>query len=195
MTTFDDEFYRDILAGIAVHSGSGFHRDILAALTHHQEPRLAAALNKNQMASKLWLADMLFHDRRFAIERITSVDIDPHCAPVALAMNATHVEAGRFAAKTADMLALDYSQASDTRADVVVNTSCEHLSEFDRWYARIPPGQLIVLQSNDYFACAEHVNCVSDLAEFRVRAPLSDVLFAGERRMRRYTRFMLIGRK
>jgi len=52
-----------------------------------------------------------------------------------------------------------------------------------------------VLQSNDYFACAEHVNCVSDLAEFRVRAPLSDVLFAGERRMRRYTRFMLIGRK
>jgi hypothetical protein len=220
MTTFDDEFYRDILAGIAVHSGSGFHRDILAALTHHQEPRLAAALNRNQMASKLWLADMLFeavgarpgsvlilggwmgvlaavllHDRRFAIERITSVDIDPHCAPVALAMNATHVEAGRFAAKTADMLALDYSQASDTRADVVVNTSCEHLSEFDRWYARIPPGQLIVLQSNDYFACAEHVNCVSDLAEFRVRAPLSDVLFAGERRMRRYTRFMLIGRK
>ncbi len=220
MTTFDDEFYRDILAGIAVHSGSGFHRDILAALTHHQEPRLATALNKNQMASKLWLADALFeavgarlgsvlilggwmgvlaavllHDRRFAIERITSIDIDPHCAPVALAMNATHVKTGRFAAKTADMLALDYSHASDARADVVVNTSCEHLIEFDRWYARVPPAQLVVLQSNDYFACAEHVNCVPDLATFRARAPLSDVLFAGERRMRRYTRFMLVGRK
>jgi hypothetical protein len=220
VTTFDDEFYRDILAGIAVHSGSGFHRDILAALTQHQEPRLAAALNKNQMASKLWLADALFeavgarlgsvlilggwmgvlaavllHDVRFAIERITSVDIDPRCEPVALAMNATQVEAGRFAARTADMLALDYSHASDTRADVVVNTSCEHLPEFDRWYARIPQGQLLVMQSNDYFACDEHVSCVPDLAAFRVCAPLSEVQFAGERRMRRYTRFMLIGRK
>jgi hypothetical protein len=220
VTTFDDEFYRDILAGIAVHSGSGFHRDILAALTQHQEPRLAAALNKNQMASKLWLADalhdavgprlgsvlilggwmgvlaaVLLHDRRFAIERITSVDIDPGCAPVALALNATHAAAGRFAAQTADMLALDYGHASRTRADVVVNTSCEHLGEFERWYSRIPPGQLVVMQSNDYFACAEHVNCVADLAAFRASAPLSDVLFAGERRMRRYTRFMLIGRK
>ena len=220
MTTFDDEFYRDILAGIAVHSGSGFHRDVLAALTRHQEPRLAAALNKNQMASKVWLADALFeavgaglgsvlilggwfgvlaavllHDRRFAIERITSVDIDPGCAPVALAMNASQVQGGRFAARTGDMLELDYSDAGGTHADIVVNTSCEHLSQFDRWYARIPPGQLLVLQSNDYFACGEHVNCVPDLATFRLRAPLSDVLFAGERRMRRYTRFMLIGRK
>ena len=220
MTTFDDEFYRDILADIAVHSGSGFHRDILAALTQHQEPRLAAALNKNQMASKLWLADALFeavgarlgsvlilggwmgvlaavllHDQRFAIERIASVDIDPRCAPVALAMNATHVEAGRFAAKTADMLALDYSHASDTRADVVVNTSCEHLPEFDRWYARIPPGQLLVMQSNDYFAVAGHVNCAPDLATFRRQAPLATLQFAGQKQMRRYIRFMQIGFK
>jgi hypothetical protein len=220
VTTFDDEFYRDILAGVAVHSGSGFHRDILAALTQHQEPGLAVALNKNQMASKLWLADALFealgsrlgsvlilggwmgvlaavllHDRRFAIERITSVDIDPRCAPVAQSMNATSERTGRFAAQTADMLDLDYSGADGARADIVVNTSCEHLTEFDRWYGRIPQRQLLVMQSNDYFACREHVNCVPDLATFRERAPLAEVLFAGERRMRRYTRFMLIGRK
>jgi hypothetical protein len=52
-----------------------------------------------------------------------------------------------------------------------------------------------VLQSNDYFACREHVNCVADLAAFRLQAPLAQTLFAGEREMRRYTRFMLIGRK
>ncbi|HET6803602.1 MAG TPA: class I SAM-dependent methyltransferase, partial [Casimicrobiaceae bacterium] len=83
----------------------------------------------------------------------------------------------------------------DDVADLVVNTSCEHLPDFPRWYARVPAGQLVVLQSNDYFACTEHVNSVRDLAAFEAQAPLSDVLFAGERKLRRYTRFMLIGRK
>jgi hypothetical protein len=222
VTTFDDDFYRDILEGLAVYSDSAFLRDILATITRHQEPRLAAALNKNQMASKRWLADclhaavgsrlgsvlvlggwvgalgaVLLHDRRFAIEQLLSVDIDPRCAPVAESLNATHARAGTFAARTADMLVLDYAGGAggEGRADVVINTSCEHLAQFDRWYARIPEGQLLVLQSNDYFACAEHVNCVPDLAALRRQAPLRETLYAGERRMRRYVRFMLIGRK
>lgn len=221
MTTFTDAFYRDILEGMAVLADSSFHRDILDTLTRHQEPGLGVALNKNQMASKRWLADsllasvgprlgnvlvlggwvgalgaVLLHDARFGIGRIESVDIDPRCAPVAEALNATHVRAGKFVARTADMLELDYgAEAGDRPADLVINTSCEHLPEFDRWYARIPAGQLLVVQSNDYFACAEHVNCVPDLARFRAQAPMRNLLFAGERKMRRYTRFMLIGTK
>lgn len=223
VTTYDDEFYRDILEGLAHYSGSAFQRDVLAALTRHDVPALGGALNKNQIASKMWLADalheavgprlgrvlilggwfgvlaaMLLHDRRFAVHEIESVDIDPSCAPVALAVNATHAREGRFAARTADMLEVDYGRAPADAADapdVVVNTSCEHLAAFDRWYERIPPGQLVVLQSNDYFACVEHVNCIASLAAFRAQAPLAETLFAGERRMRRYTRFMLIGRK
>lgn len=217
MTTFDDEFYRDILAGVAAYDDSDFQRDILATLTRHQEPRLGAALNRNQMASKRWLADTLYgamgarigtvsilggwfgvlaavllHDRRFDIVRAVSIDIDPRCAAVAESLNATHLRTGRFAARTADMLEIDYA---DDRADLVVNTSCEHLAEFGRWYGKVPAGQMLVLQSNDYVACDEHVNCVADLAAFRRQAPLRETLFAGERRMRRYTRFMQIGRK
>ena len=60
MTTFNDDFYRDILEGIAVHADSAFYRDILDTITRHQAPELAVALNKNQMASKRWLADALF---------------------------------------------------------------------------------------------------------------------------------------
>ena len=56
-------------------------------------------------------------------------------------------------------------------------------------------GQLLVVQSNDYFACGEHVSCVADLAEFRAQVPMRDVRFAGERKLWRYTRFMLIGTK
>jgi hypothetical protein len=217
VTTFDDEFYRDILAGLAVYGDSAFIRDILATLSRHQEPGIAVALNRNQVASKRWLVDtlhatsgarygtvtilggwigalaaMLLHDRRFTIERVVSVDIDPRCADVARSLNATHVDSGRFEARTADMRELDH--VADA-ADLVINTSCEHVAGFDRWYARVPDGQRLVLQSNDYLAVPEHVNCVRSLAEFRAQAPMRDVLFAGERVLRRYTRFMLIGRK
>lgn len=217
MTTFDDEFYRDILAGMAVYADSRFLRDVLATVTRHQEPGIGVALNRNQMASKRWLADrlhasaggrygtvlilggwigalaaVLLHDRRFAIERVVSIDVDPHCAPVAESLNATHVDAGRFEARTADMRELDYAREA---ADLLINTSCEHVDGFDRWYARVPDGQRLVLQSNDYVSIPEHINCVPDLAAFKAQAPMRDVHFAGQRAMRRYSRFMLIGRK
>jgi hypothetical protein len=224
VTSFNDEFYRDILDGLAVYADSGFHRDVLATITRHQEPAIGVALNKNQMASKRWLADslhasvgprlgdvlilggwlgalaaVLLHDPRFGIGRVVSVDVDPRCEPIAASMNATHARTGRFEARTIDMLAIDYASPGDRSspygADVIINTSCEHLPEFDRWYARIPDGQLLVPQSNDYVACREHVNCAADLAAFAAQAPMRDVVFAGERPMRRYTRFMLIGRK
>ena len=128
------------------------------------------------------------------------MDLDPRCAAIAESLNATHLRAGKFAAQTADMLAMDYAPGR-SRGDaaqgveVVINTSCEHFREFGRWYDRIPPEQLLVLQSNDYYVCGEHVNCVPDLATFRSQAPMREVLFAGERKMPHYVRFMLIGRK
>ena len=225
MTTTRDEFYRDIIEGLAIYTGSALQRDVLATLSRHDVPDLGGALNKNQIASKMWLAEsllgavgpdlgdvtilggwfgvlgaVLLHDPRFTIGRVTSIDIDPRCAAIAESLNATHVRTGRFAARTADMLGIDYAPAGAGPADahggdLVINTSCEHLAEFGRWYERIPAGTRLVLQSNDYFACAQHVNCVPDLAAFRIQAPMRDVLFAGERRMRRYVRFMLIGRK
>jgi hypothetical protein len=222
-TTYDDEFYRDLLEGLALWHASDFQRDVLRTLSEHQVPGLGEALNKNQVASKQWLVDalrehagtrfghlvvlggwlgvlaaMLLSDRRFTIGHVTSLDIDPRCAPVATTLNARHAAAGLFDAATRDMLDVDHAReyrGSEPGApDVIVNTSCEHLSDLGGWYRRLPAGRLVVLQSNDYFACDEHVSCVPDLSAFREQAPLREVLFAGERRMRRYTRFMLIGR-
>ena len=223
MTNERDEFYRDILEGLAIYTGSALQQDVLATLSRHDVPALGPALNKNQMASKMWLADALFdtvgpelgevlvlggwfgvlaavllHDPRFTIGRVVSLDIDPRCADVALSLNATHVRTGQFAARTADMLDYDYgcaTTAATRPVSVVINTSCEHLADFGRWYERIPAGQLLVLQSNDYYACREHINSVPDLETFRAQAPMRELLFAGERKLRRYVRFMLIGRK
>ena len=49
MTTATDEFYRDIIEGLAIYTGSALQRDVLATLTRHHAPDLGGALNKNQI--------------------------------------------------------------------------------------------------------------------------------------------------
>jgi hypothetical protein len=217
-----DEFYGDILEGLAAWFASPLIADLHATVSRFREPDLGAALNRNQVTSKRWLVDclhdcagsafgtitilggwfgvlgaMLLADRRLSIGRVVSVDFDPRCAPVAESLNATEVRAGRFTARTADMRTLDYAPAAATPGppDVLINTSCEHVEGFADWYARLPAGQLLVLQSNDYYAIRDHVNCVPDLDAFRAQAPMREERFAAVQPHKRYRRFMLIGRK
>lgn len=210
--------YRDILDGLAVYFASPLVADILGTVSRHAEPDLGSALNRGQVRSKLWLADtlathtparfrtvtvvggwfgvlgaILLADRRLAIDRVVSVDIDPRCAPVAAAMNASH--GARFAALTADMHDHPIAAPSGGAPDLLVNTACEHLPAFGAWYARIPEGLWVALQSNDYFAIPEHVNCVPSLDAFRAQAPLAQTAFAGAQKQKKYTRFMLVGRR
>ena len=35
--------------------------------------------------------------------------------------------------------------------DTIINTSCEHIKDFNAWYNSIPDGKLVILQSNDFF--------------------------------------------
>ena len=115
----------------------------------------------------------LFHDSRFKVNHITSFDIDPSCAPIADSLNADAVERA-FSTETADILQLRYTVDSvqinnrkvSARPDLLINTSCEHLEDFDAWFRAMPQDTLLVLQSNDYFSEAEHV-VQPDLAAFR----------------------------
>lgn len=152
------------------------------------------------------LGAMLLADARFDIGRVLSIDLDSGCVEIAEFLNRRHVAAGRFGAIVADMLEIDYAAgaspsdddsegAPDLAPDLVVNTSCEHLDPFADWYDRVPAGALLALQSNDMFAEPVHTNCVADLAAFRAQAPMAEELYAGALKLRRYTRFMLIGRK
>ena len=217
-----DEYYTDMLEGLAVWFDSPFVADLRATVACFPEPDLGNALNRHQIASKRWLVDtlhasagarygtvtvlggwfgvlgaMLLHDARFAIQRVVSVDIDPRVARIAESLNATPMRAGRFVAETGDMLQREYPPPASEAApdDLLINTSCEHIAAFDDWFARLPQGQLVVLQSNDYEGVAGHVNCVTDLEAFGVQAPLRQLLFAGTLPAKRYRRFMRIGRK
>lgn len=132
------------------------------------------------------LASMLFQSE-IKIKNIRSVDIDPSCQSVATMMNKQEEIEGRFRAVTADMCAI----RSD--ADVVINTSCEHITQdqYDLWLSGMPYNSLLVLQSNNY-DIPEHVRIAKDLAEFKTQSNIN-VLWAGELELPLYKRFMIIG--
>jgi hypothetical protein len=154
------------------------------------------------------LSTMLF-EKGFKINKMRSFDIDPSCVDIAEIFNAPWFQnEWQFKALTADIHDIDYEEHVWTfwsnknnrqsypitdKPDTIINTSCEHIVDFDGWYAKIPTGKLICLQSNDYVAIDEHVNCVKDSLHFAEMAPLSKVLFTGELPLEKYTRYMRIG--
>jgi len=135
------------------------------------------------------LASMLFQSD-VPIINIRSVDIDPICEPIAVNMNKIEEMVGKFRAVTADMCAI----RSD--ADVVINTSCEHITQaqYDIWLSGMPHNSLLVLQSNNY-NIDEHVRIANSLDEFKKQCQLGSVLYAGELDLPLYKRFMIIGQQ
>jgi hypothetical protein len=133
------------------------------------------------------LASMLFQSDIY-VTKIRSVDIDPACEPIATMMNKKEEMAGMFRAVTSDMCAI----RSD--ADVVINTSCEHITQdqFELWKSGIPYNSLLVLQSNNY-DIPEHVRTAQNLDNFVEQCDLNTVLWAGELELPLYKRFMVIG--
>lgn len=134
------------------------------------------------------LASMLFQSD-VPVLNIRSIDIDPNCEPIAITMNKIEEMVGKFHAVTANMCEV----RSD--ADVVINTSCEHITQddYDLWLSGMPQNSLLVLQSNNY-DIPEHVRTAQDLEEFKTQCNIN-VLWAGELALPLYTRWMIIGKK
>ena len=153
------------------------------------------------------LPALLLNDQRFSIRRVVSIDIDPDCETVANRLNQSHRESSRFTAMTANASSVQYqafdeissqpahAKVSFSVPNLVINTSCEHMDLSEKWYDRIPEGMLQAYQTNDYFSCDEHVNCVETLEDFKAQVPMQQILYEGTMERRRYSRFMLIGRK
>lgn len=168
------------------------------------------------------LAAMMLEDRKYVCSsetnfkriKIRSFDIDPECAPIADTINRTPwvMEGWQFKATTADMYTIDYnnysyetlrangtSVALQESPDVIINTSCEHLEHFNKWWKLIPNGKLCVLQTNDYYerngGPSDHVNCVDDIDQFLEATEFTKVMYSGELELEKYTRYMIIGKK
>jgi hypothetical protein len=129
---------------------------------------------------------MLFQSN-IPIKRISSLDIDPTCQPIATMMNKGEEIDGRFQAITGDMCNLI------SFVDVVINTSCEHITQhqYETWLGKRNKDQLLVLQSNNY-VIDEHVRTASSLQQFKEQSHI-DVVWSGELELPLYTRYMIIG--
>jgi hypothetical protein len=154
------------------------------------------------------LPAMILSDERLTLSMIRCFDIDPECEPIAVLLNQHHQQSGLFKAFTADMFDIDYNRCSfqtqindeivpkNHYVHTVINTSCDHVTPFSRWFDLIPSGRLVILQNNDFADADEtHTNTVSSLEEFKEQAPMRNLIFAGTLQTQKYKRFMLIGVK
>jgi len=157
------------------------------------------------------ILSLLLFEHDFDIDVIRSFDIDPDVAPIAEKFNLPWLsDDWRFKAITDDINNIDFSKHSWTawsnannrkskpiveKPDTIINTSCEHIENFDEWYSGIPEGKLVILQSNNFEDIGEHVNVSKTLYDFAVSTPMSEVLFSGDLPLVHYDRYMRIGYK
>ena len=154
-----------------------------------------------------WL--MLREQRNLGIDCVRSFDVDPTCANLADSLNRASVKDGwAFKASTLDVNSMQYDnfdyvtlkydgteQNVWESADTVINTSCDHMGSDDAWWDNIPQGKLVILQNNDWYENDQHNNSMQDIAAFKSKYPMGELLYEGELDLTLYTRFMLIGRK
>ena len=152
------------------------------------------------------LATMIL-ESKLKVDQIRSFDLDTSCPAIAEIFNKKWViDKWKFKATTKNILDIDYKnhcyetlKSNGESCEIsespttIINTSCEHIAEFDKWFEKIPLGKLVVLQTNNFFSIKEHVNCSSSIDDFSENTPMQKTLFEGELDLGEYKRFMKIG--
>ena len=151
---------------------------------------------------------------RNKVEAIRSFDIDSSCSLPAETLNRNFVQDDwKFKASTMDVKDLIYTgefmyetlkyngdkeTITDGAPSCIINTSCEHIEDFDKWWAGIPTGMLVIMQNNDFDDDEEHDHAddtVTSLEEFSKRLEISETLYEGTLALDKYNRYMVIGYK
>ena len=120
---------------------------------------------------------LLYRRRGWVPQLTVSVDVDP--VACSIGARTTGRETPRLHFLCQDVHRLDYDRLATGHRLVLVNTICEHLSDFAGWRRLVPPGTRVVLQSNDYRGCPDHVNCV-DSASSSPPTPRCDRLTSSD---------------
>jgi hypothetical protein len=122
----------------------------------------------------------LMLQKQFPNINLKLIDIDPRCE--------IFLKNIGMPASTVDMYYYQYTE------DIVVNTSCEHISNLEDWIKLVPKGTLFLLQSNNNREYADHINCVDSIEDFVLKSGLKKILYSGELKMPMYTRYMILGK-
>jgi glycosyltransferase involved in cell wall biosynthesis len=123
--------------------------------------------------------------------KVINIEIDPE----ALAASADFNSLASFKYETLLMDAtkvkyLDYENL------IIVNTSCEHLSNYSEWIKLIPAGTRCYFQSNNMYGIEGHVNCHKTLEDFKNNSGLASIESTEEIDIGDgWLRYMLVGIK
>lgn len=154
------------------------------------------------------LATLMF-ESKLKFTKIRNFDIDESCRLIAEKFNNPWVvDDWKYKHCTQDIHQINYDthvytvlrgngtpcELTDS-PDTIINTSCEHIENFDKWYNSIPNGKFLILQTNNYNELAEHINCVENIDQFVQQTPMTKRLFQGELETPKYTRYMTFGYK
>jgi hypothetical protein len=154
------------------------------------------------------LANMLFRSH-CNVESITSFDIDDSCLAIAESINKDYVKDNwRFKASTLDILNLRYDNflfstrrydnsivTIERSADTIVNTSCEHIAQWDLWWDLVPTSKVVILQSNNFYEHPDHCNTQTSLSEWLNKLNMRNIYYSGTLSLDEYERYMVIGKK
>lgn len=136
------------------------------------------------------------------IKRIYGIDIDANSIELAEMLNQKHVSNDwKFKGVVADVNLLDINHMEfetggeliGVSPDIVINTSCEHMS--NEWFETAGSEQLIVMQTNNSKGFDGHINVCYTIEEMAEKYPLSNIHYIGALKTPAYTRFMQIGFK
>jgi len=147
-----------------------------------------------------FIAHMLFE--KFNIDKMYSIDIDGDVIHHIKKMMRNQINSGQLVPITLDASTIkwfnnDIVVNTDDGAtycndiDLVINTSCEHMS--DDWFNNLPTGTIVLLQTNNYFDNIQHSNCVKTLNDALDKYKMSNILYKGTLKTELYDRFMIIG--
>lgn len=152
------------------------------------------------------LGEFLHRSIGDGIDRIIAFDIDDRAVAASKMVMDHHRKRGWFDPTVLDIHDLTFVRQpirfwmddgteviKICEPDTVINTSCEHILDFESWYSRIPSSKVVALQSNNFLTVEDHINCSSSIEEFSERTPLSEEWFSGELDLGMYKRFMRIG--
>ncbi len=205
-----------ILRGLEeIYSENEFISRLLCCIETFPDLNWGDAMSRGQITSKLWLLRQLELENRISLGRVAicggwvgmlsrlmldhetiqtthihSMDKDFGPTLAAGELNREYLIAAEFASTVADCYKVDYGNY-----DTIINTSCEHFDNFDRWFNMIPSGKIVILQSNNFTEIEDHVDCVESSNELVNKAGLRTVIYSGELPCCGYTRFMVIGIK
>lgn len=204
---------------IAGHANFGLYIRQLKKISRADQIAIQDGFSNGQVESKLWLVEILSHvlpDVEMDVhilgswfgllprmmmwmdypcfKKMRCYDKDPRCASWARFLNEPESYGDQHQYLTQDMYDLDYISLLQKNS-LVINTSCEHLEDFHKWYQQIPTGTLLALQGNDFIEPEEHHNPWKDLPSFAQDTPMETLLFEGSLSLAKYSRFMRIGVK